>query len=61
MGCQMCQKHIARNAIFVYPPLIYKYDTDLAKYLPLYIRAGYINWGQIYIYMALIYISDTDI
>ena len=22
------------NAIFVYLPLIYKYDTDLAKYLP---------------------------
>ena len=21
------------NAIFVYPPLIYKYETDLAKYL----------------------------
>ena len=51
-----------RNAVFVYPPLIYKYDTDLAKYLPdlyksgsdykcqsnIYIRARYINWGQIY-------------
>ena len=22
------------NAVFVYLPLIYKYDTDLAKYLP---------------------------
>ena len=25
---------ILTNAIFVYLPLIYKYDTDLAKYLP---------------------------
>ena len=31
------------NAILVYLPLIYKYDTDLAKYLPdLYIWARYI-------------------
>ena len=44
------------NAIFVYLPLIYKYDTDLAKYLsdlylrPIYITARYIiNMGQIYI------------
>ena len=28
------------NAVFVYLPLIYKYNTDLAKYLPdLYIWA----------------------
>ena len=28
------------NAIFVYPPLIYKYDTDLAKYLPDLYKSG---------------------
>ena len=34
---------ILTNAILVYLPLIYKYDTDLAKYLPdLYIWARYI-------------------
>ena len=33
---------ILTNAILVYLPLIYKYDTDLAKYLPdLYICARY--------------------
>ena len=32
---------ILTNAILVYLPLIYKYDTDLAKYLPdLYIYLG---------------------
>ena len=29
-----------RNAVFVYPPLIYKYDTDLAKYLPDLYKSG---------------------
>ena len=34
------------NAIFVYPPLIYKYDADLAKYLSdLYIWLRYIISG----------------
>ena len=34
------------NAIFVYPPLIYKYDADLAKYLSdLYIWPRYIISG----------------
>ena len=39
------------NAIFVYLPLIYKYDTDLAKYLPdlLYIYVRFINVDPIYI------------
>ena len=39
------------NAIFVYLPLIYKYDTDLAKYLPdlLYIYVTFINIDPIYI------------
>ena len=33
---------ILTNAILVYLPLIYKYDTDLAKYLPdLYTWARY--------------------
>ena len=44
MGCQVCQK-ILINATFVYTciSLIYKYDLDIAKYLPdLYIL------GQIY-------------
>jgi hypothetical protein len=47
------------NGIFVYIPLIYKYDTYLAKYLSdlyisfykcrssLYIETGYINMDQI--------------
>ena len=29
-----------RNAVFVYPPLIYRYDTDLAKYLPDLYKSG---------------------
>ena len=39
------------NAIFVYLPLIYKCDTDLAKYLPdlLYIYVRFINVDPIYI------------
>ena len=52
MGVPSVSK-ILTNAILVYLPLIYKYDTDLAKYLPdLYI---YIWDGLIYI------ISDIDI
>ena len=40
-----------KNAIFVYLPLIYKYGTDLAKYLPdlLYIYVTFINVDPIYI------------
>ena len=60
------------NAIFVYLPLIYKCDTDLAKYLPdllyyiyvrfinvdpIYISAGYINMGQIYIFETDLHIG----
>ena len=40
MGCQMCQKHLQMPYYFVYPPLIYKYDTDLAKYLPDLYKSG---------------------
>ena len=42
---------ILTNAIFVYLPLIYKCDTDLAKYLPdlLYIYVRFINVDPIYI------------
>ena len=29
-----------RNAIFVYPSPIYKYDTDLAEYLPDIYKSG---------------------
>ena len=49
MGCQMCQTFT--NAIFLYLPLIYKYNTDLAKYLPdlLYIYVRFINVDPIYI------------
>ena len=31
---------ILRNAVFVYLPLIYRYDTDLAKYLPDLYKSG---------------------
>ena len=45
-----CVKNTS-NAIFAYLPLIYKYDTDLAKYLPdlLYIYVRFINVDPIYI------------
>ena len=52
MGCQMCQNTL--NAICVYYlPLIYKYGTDLAKYLPdlLYIYVRFINIDPSYIYI----------
>ena len=43
MGCQLSVSIILTNAILVHLPLIYKYDTDLAKYLPdLYIAMGQI-------------------
>ena len=42
-GCQLSVSIILTNAILVHLPLIYKYDTDLAKYLPdLYIAMGQI-------------------
>ena len=43
---------ILTNAVFVYLPLIYKYGTDLAKYLPdllYYIYVTFINVDPIYI------------
>ena len=45
------------NAIFVYLPLIYKYDTDLAKHLPDLLYLCHIN----FINVDLIYISQPDI